>query len=29
MDAKALLFIQQGVGNIFPRIMRTSKAKEA
>ena len=30
MDAKALLFIQQGVGNnIFPRIMRASKAKEA
>nr|CAN60813.1 hypothetical protein VITISV_038722 [Vitis vinifera] len=30
MDAKTLLFIQQGVGNnIFPRIMRASKAKEA
>ena len=29
IDAKALLFIQQGVGNtIFPRIMRASKAKE-
>ena len=30
IDGKALLFIQQGVGNtIFPRIMRASKAKEA
>ena len=30
MDAKALLFIQQGVvNNLFPRIMRASKAKEA
>ena len=29
MDAKALLFIQQGVGNIFPIIMRASKDKEA
>ena len=30
MDVKALLFIQQGIGNsIFPRIMRASKAKEA
>ena len=30
MDVKALLFIQQGIGNnIFPRIMKASKAKEA
>lgn len=30
MDAKALLFIQQGVvNNLFPRIMRALKAKEA
>ncbi|KAL6317771.1 hypothetical protein AAG906_030525 [Vitis piasezkii] len=29
MDAKALLFIQQCVGNIFPIIMRASKDKEA